>query len=113
MNRTIALAYGITGLAVAAALVAVIGTTTGLIGGGASPVENVPAAAVPLTSPATPPAPPGAALPGVPADAEVVYVDAPPAARRGGDHDDDDDDERGEHGARGKRHHEEREDDDD
>lgn len=127
LNRTIALAYGITGLAVAAALVAIIGTTTGLLGStpttptemqlasGAPPAEL---AAPPTASPAAQAAAPGAAAtsvaPGAAAAApEIVYVDAPPVAGAGRGEDDDRDDHEGrEHQARGAGRHAEEHDDD-
>ncbi len=109
MNRTIALAYGITGLAVAAALVAIIGSTTGLLGSG-SPTT---AQSQVLTASTQGTAPTARA---VPSEVEVIQVDAPPTAGRPDDDDDDDDDEHehserhGEHDGRG---HDGREDDDD
>ncbi len=120
MNRTIALAYAITGLAVAAALVAIIGSTTGLFGTDPAPqtaesttlsnpsapvAAGAPAAAMPLpaTLPADLPPDPGNSQPVLdPSGAEIVYVDAPASPRR------DDDDDSDKKGGRG-----EREDDDD
>jgi len=125
LNRPIALAYGITGLAVAAALVAIIGSTAGLFGSRSdanvdvvssqasslsvapktTPVEvvtnvasNTPMAAAPIAEAAVPP-PSSAAE-------EIVYVDVPAPTRRS-----DDDEHHGE-----RQHHErddERDDDDD
>jgi len=114
MNRQVAFAYAIAGLAVAVALIAVVGSRVGLFETrssfqpAASEPPGVHAPHVPGDTPASSTAPsPGAVLVsnGAPitADgAEIVYVDAPPRAR----HDDDDEHERHE-----GRHH--REDDDD
>lgn len=113
MNRQIALAYGIAGLAVATALVVVVGSTAGLFGGPA------PAPAPPLTAQAAPapaagspvtPSPEAAGAPDLftraPSAPEVVYVDEPARPRRHGDDDHHEDD----HHGRGRGDHE---DDDD
>ncbi|PKN57432.1 MAG: hypothetical protein CVU56_10550 [Deltaproteobacteria bacterium HGW-Deltaproteobacteria-14] len=110
MNRQIALAYAIAGLAVAVALIVIVGTTGGLFGG-SDPAPEVIAEAAPgaLTAPLAPsqplplPASPDGAAP------EIVYVDAPAAGGRRGD--DDDDHERREHGGRGRKHHDDDDDD--
>jgi hypothetical protein len=112
LNRTIALAYAITGLAVAAALVAIVGSTTGLFGSEPSPPTESPTTSTPSAlvagAPAASPASPVNAQPVLdPSGAEIVYVDAPATPRRGDDDkgNDDDLDEKGHRG--------EREDDDD
>jgi len=97
----IALAYAITGVAVAAALVAIVGSTTGLFG-----ADTEPAPATLLAGPAivqTEATHSGIAVE-VPAP-EVVYVDAPAPGRGHADDDDDDREERHE------REHEEHDDD--
>ena len=102
MNRQIALAYGIAGLAVATALVVVIGSTVGLFGGPA-PAPTLPLTAQVAPTPAAPPAASSPEVPGPPvpfagaSDPEVVYVDEPVRSRRHGDddHDDDEDDHHG------------------
>lgn len=114
MNRSIALAYAITGLAVAAAIITIVGVTSGLFDAGsrtdpvaalatpaaapsvAAPVGPAPAvaaAAVPETDPT------GGVAPAATVGPEVVTVEMPlgrkhqrPEHR----HDDDDDDEQGE-----------------
>lgn len=115
MNKQIALAYGIAGLAVAIATIAVIATSTGLF------TDQSPTAPALTSSPVVDAvAPPEPALPAVaptesvqPEPVEYVYVDAP---RRG--HDDerwereDDDDDEHEHGRDSERR-ESRERDDD
>lgn len=117
MNRSIALAYGITGLAVAAALVAIIGATTGLFAGDAP----APTADAPLSAPSPTAAPSGpsnvaAGQPVAdealaPANPEIVYVDEPaPGRARHHDDDDDDDDDRS---ARGSHHRDHGDDDHD
>ena len=100
MNRQIALAYGIAGLAVATALVVVVGSTAGLFGGPApapplaAQVAPTPAVGPPVTrSPEFHGAPDLFAR--APSDPEVVYVDEPVRPRR---HDDDDHDEDDHHG---------------
>jgi hypothetical protein len=108
LNRTIALAYGITGLAVAAALVAIIGSTTGLLGSGSDLPTTRQSLALTASAEGTAPTPRADR-----SEVEILQVDAPPTAR-GRDDDDDDDDEHSE----GRREHEERghdgrEDDDD
>jgi hypothetical protein len=111
MNRQIAFAYGIAGLAVAVAFIAVIGSTSGLFDRAAPdsasvsptvlaalpPASAGQAAPLPLAGPAT--------SPSAPAE-EIVYVDAPARAGRHGEH------ERKEHGER-KGHDDHEEDDDD
>lgn len=112
MNRTIALAYGITGLAVAAALVAIIGSTTGLLGSGSGPDSPTTAQSQVLTASAEAAPTPRADRPEV----EILQVDAPPTAR-GRDDDDDDDEHDDEHSEGHREHdgrgHDGREDDDD
>lgn len=114
MNRSIALAYGITGLAVAAALVVIVGVTTGLFRTDPpSPVADGAVATQPAApAPTAPPLlmPEAAPAPGVPSavgqDEQIVYVDAPPSTRRGHhDDDDDDDDDDDRRGGRGHREH--------
>lgn len=110
MNNQIALAYAIAGLAVAAALILIVGTSGGLFGGSASaPEVVVEAAPNALTMPLTPSQP--LPLPTSPDGAapEIVYVDAPAAGGRGGD--DDDDHERREHEGRGRKHDDDDDDD--
>ena len=120
MNRSIALAYAITGLAVAAALVAIVGTTAGLFGSRDQAVSDP--AAQSLAAPADGrlvtatdlPTSPGAATPQatsptLAAQPEVVYVDAP-APR--GDRDDRGRDDRDRHEDHEDREHEREGDDD-
>lgn len=109
MNRTIALAYGITGLAVAAALVAIIGSTTGLLGSGSGPDSPTTPQSLVLTASAEGTAPTPRADP---LEVEILQVDAPPTAGRRDDDDDEHEHSEGrrEHDGRG---HDGREDDDD
>ncbi len=104
MNRTIAFAYAITGLAVAAALVAIVGTTAGLFGAATEPTQTTLVAPPVPASPEVPAAAsaPTALAPAPDPGTEIVYVDAPPSRR-------DDDDDRGDHG---DDHDEEERDDD-
>lgn len=90
-GRSIALAYAITGLAVAGALVAVVGVSAGLFGTRGSPVaEASPVTLGAISDLAQPPggadsvvrgeaAVPSERLPDSPGPSEVVYVDAPAA----------------------------------
>jgi hypothetical protein len=99
MHKQIALAYAIAGLAVAAALLVVVGSTTGWfpdqIATDSGPIEPAsPPAPAPTPKPAATPLPPV-----IPATSqavepvETVYVDEPaPQKRRHHDDDDDDDD---------------------
>lgn len=139
MNKHIAFAYAITGLAVAVAAVTTIGSSYGLLGKdaerGTAAAEQAPAAAEATPRmvegeppPQAPPLPVGSATDAPPTaptpferaeqPVEVVYVDEP--AQRREDDDDDDDDDRREHHERKshdkrKRHdkHQEHDDDDD
>lgn len=114
MNNQIALAYAIAGLAVAAALILIVGTSGGLFAGSASApevvVEAAPSAAPnALTMPLDPSQPlplPTSPDGGAP---EIVYVDAPAAGGRRGH--DDDDHERREHEGRGRKHDDDDDDD--
>ncbi|MFO0745289.1 MAG: hypothetical protein U1F43_06360 [Myxococcota bacterium] len=106
MNRSIAFAYAITGLAVAAALTAVIGSTTRLFGGGSPPATAVATAASPApTSPALEPI--------APSEPAITIIDPPVAGSAERRRDDDRDDrgdrdrdnrDRDDHG-RGEREH--------
>lgn len=101
MHKQIALAYAIAGLAVAAALLVVVGSTTGWfadqVATDAAPVEP---AAPPAPSPAPSPKPaatrPEPVIPAtsqaIEPPAETIYVDEPAPQKRS-HHDDDDDDD--------------------
>lgn len=102
MHKQIALAYSIAGLAVAVALLIVIGSSTGLFEDKsmheATPVQPGAPAAGPLPAPTPMPVPPPpphqdrtVAQPIEP-PVEYVYVDEPLSKKR--QHDDDDDDKR-------------------
>ncbi|MCB9735141.1 MAG: hypothetical protein H6745_21340 [Deltaproteobacteria bacterium] len=114
MNRSIALTYAVAGLAVAVALVAIVGATVGLFDtrtpftpGGPATASLDPAPAL-VASVAPIPADPALADPAAgDAGAEIVYVDAP-APRRHGDDDDHEHEGRGGH----HRHHGDEGDDD-
>lgn len=100
MNKQLAIAYAIAGLAVAAALIAIVGSTTGMFSSptaaattAAPPVLVDPTPVLPVQQPAPLIAPPSVAQP------EVVYVDAPVRAR----HDDHDEDYKEEHEGRHRR----------
>ncbi len=127
MNKQIALAYGIAGLAVAVAAIVVIGTSVGLFGGrtsdkGAEPgAEATAAVDGPMSRADAPPVqgrqpvngawPAGAQPAAADGPVEVVYVDEPAAQRRRGD-DERYEHEHGEH-ERGEHERWEHEDDDD
>ena len=119
MNKQIALAYAIAGVAVAIALVVTVGSAE-------SPTLTAPPELAPAQEADTPPEPrlrslegakPGTAV--VPEESatpdaqsaeapiEYVYVDQPAKERRAGHRDDDDDDD--EHGEGDEREHEEHE----
>ena len=97
MHKQIALAYGIAGLAVAFALITVLGSSANLFAGEVTPAAGP--TSMPASQPTLAPEPTWAPVPaeterGVDAAAdmpvEYVYIDEPAPARRG--HDDDDDD---------------------
>lgn len=134
MNKHIAFAYAITGLAVAVVAVTTIGSSYGLLGKDAEPgtttAEQAPAAAeaaqrmVEGEPPPQPQAPQlpvrevTVALPPAPTPferaeqpVEIVYVDEP--AQRRGDDDDDDDDRQEHHRRKGHDKHQDDDDDDD
>lgn len=100
MHKQIALAYAIAGLAVAAALLVVVGSTTGWfadqVATDAGPIEPAtPPAPVPAPSPKPAATRPEPVIPAtsraIEPPPETIYVDEPaPQKRR--HHDDDDDD---------------------
>lgn len=101
MPKQTALAYAIAGLAVAAALLVVLASSTGIFEDKVA-TEAIPVQ--PLPPPALAPAPKLAApladeanravAPALEQPVEYVYVDEPAPAKRRHDDDDDDDDER-------------------
>ncbi len=97
MPKQIALAYAIAGLAVAAALLVVLGSTVGLFQdkGATETVATAPApapAALPVAAPTAKPAADPALTQPAAQPIEYVYVDEP-APRKRHHHDDDDDHE--------------------
>jgi len=116
MNKQLAFAYGIAGLAVAVALIAVVASATDLLGPPTSALPPDPAEAASAPAP-DPQADPGAWQTPEPdprvTTPEMVIRDEAPPRWRGDDDDDDEDEEEEEHHRGRRRHHEEDEDDDD